>query len=55
MHTAWCLLRELAQDTHYWMMHGIGLFAAHLSDAAMHAGTRLAVLEAVKSRDNHVR
>jgi 5-methylthioadenosine/S-adenosylhomocysteine deaminase len=49
MHTAWCLLRGLAQDTRYWMMHGLGPFSTHLSRAAMDAGTRLAVLEAVKA------
>jgi 5-methylthioadenosine/S-adenosylhomocysteine deaminase len=49
MHTAWCLLRGLAQDTSYWMMHGLGPFSAHLSPAAMETGTRLAVLEAVRA------
>jgi 5-methylthioadenosine/S-adenosylhomocysteine deaminase len=49
MHTAWCLLRGLAQDTRYWMMHGIGPFNAHVSQPAMDAGTRLAVLEAAKA------
>ena len=49
MHTAWGLLRGLAQDTCYWMMHGLGPFTAHLPQAAMDAGTRLAVLEAVKA------
>jgi 5-methylthioadenosine/S-adenosylhomocysteine deaminase len=49
MHTAWCLLRGLAQDTRYWMMHGLGPFTAHISPAAMEAGTRLAVLEAVRA------
>ena len=49
MHTAWGLLRGLAQDTRYWMMHGIGPFTSHLSPAAIDAGTRLAVLEAVKA------
>src|SRR4051812_5956499 len=45
MHTAWCLLRGLAQDTHNWMMHGLGPFTAQTSAEAMDAGTRLAVLE----------
>jgi 5-methylthioadenosine/S-adenosylhomocysteine deaminase len=49
VHTAWCLLRGLAQDTRFWMMHGIGPFTPHLSAAAIDAGTRLAVLEAVKA------
>jgi 5-methylthioadenosine/S-adenosylhomocysteine deaminase len=49
MHTAMCLLRGLAQDTSYWMMHGLGPFSPHLTPAAMEAGTRLAVLEAVKA------
>lgn len=49
MHTAMCLLRGLAQDTQYWMMHGVGPFSQHLSAEAMAAGTRLAVLEAVKA------
>jgi 5-methylthioadenosine/S-adenosylhomocysteine deaminase len=49
MHTGMCLLRGLAQDTHHWMMHGVGPFSAHLSPQAMDAGTRLAVLEAVRA------
>jgi 5-methylthioadenosine/S-adenosylhomocysteine deaminase len=49
MHTAWCLLRGLAQDTRYWMMHGLGPFSTHTTQPAMEAGTRLAVLEAVKA------
>jgi 5-methylthioadenosine/S-adenosylhomocysteine deaminase len=49
MHTAWCLLRGLAQDTRNWMMHGLGPFSAQLSPEAMDAGTRLAVVEAVKA------
>jgi 5-methylthioadenosine/S-adenosylhomocysteine deaminase len=49
MHTAWCLLRGLAQDTRYWMMHGLGPFTQHVSQVAMDAGSRLAVLEAVKA------
>lgn len=49
MHTAQCLLRGLAQDTRHWMMHGIGPFSPHVSQAAMEAGTRLAVLEGVKA------
>ena len=49
LHTAMCLLRGLAQDTRSWMMHGLGPFIAQLSQRAMDAGTRLAVLEAVKA------
>jgi 5-methylthioadenosine/S-adenosylhomocysteine deaminase len=49
MHTAMCLMRGLAQDVGYWMMHGVGPFSTHLAQAAMNAGTRLAVLEAIKA------
>src|SRR5262245_28555146 len=49
MHTAMCLLRGLAQDTRYWMMHGVGPFSAHLSSEAMHAGSQLAMLEGLKA------
>ncbi len=49
MHTAMALLRGLAQDTRNWMMYGLGPFSAQLSEAAMAAGTRLAVIEALKA------
>jgi 5-methylthioadenosine/S-adenosylhomocysteine deaminase len=49
MHTAMCLLRGLAQDTRHWMMYGVGPFSAHLSPAAMAAGSRLAMVEGLKA------
>ncbi len=49
MHTALALLRGLAQDTRHWMMYGLGPFNAHLSEEAMAAGTRLAMVEAIKA------
>jgi 5-methylthioadenosine/S-adenosylhomocysteine deaminase len=49
MHTAMCLLRGLAQDTRHWMMYGVGPFSAHLSPAAMDAGTQLAIVEGLKA------
>ncbi|HEY1294961.1 MAG TPA: amidohydrolase family protein [Chloroflexota bacterium] len=47
MHTGMALLRGLAQDTRYWMMHGVGPFTAHLDAQAMDAGSRLAIVEAL--------
>ncbi|HLZ31079.1 MAG TPA: amidohydrolase family protein [Chloroflexota bacterium] len=49
MHTAWCLLRGLAQDTRHWMMYGLSPFSAHLAPEAMEAGSQLAILEGHKS------
>src|SRR5262252_4234799 len=47
LHTGLALLRGLAQDTRHWMMHGLGPFSARLDAAAMDAGSRLAIVEAL--------
>ena len=49
MHTGLALLRGLAQDTRRWMMQGLGPFQAHLDAAAMDAGSRLAIVEALRA------
>jgi 5-methylthioadenosine/S-adenosylhomocysteine deaminase len=49
MHTGMALLRGLAQDTSRWMMHGVGPFTPHLDTQAMDAGSRLAIVEALRS------
>ncbi len=49
MHTAYCLLRGLAQDTAHWMMSGLGPFSRQLTSEAMDAGSRLAIVEAVRN------
>jgi 5-methylthioadenosine/S-adenosylhomocysteine deaminase len=48
MHTGMALLRGLAQDTRRWMMHGVGPFSLHLTPEAMDAGSRLAIVEALR-------
>src|SRR5262245_52856190 len=48
MHTGMALLRGLAQDTRNWMMHGVGPFSAHLSAEDADAGSRLAIVEALR-------
>lgn len=49
MHTGLCVLRGLAQDTNFWMMYGLGPFAAALTPEAMEAGSQLAIVEAVRN------
>ena len=49
MHTHLAILRGLAQDTKHWMLHGVGPFAPYVTEAAAEAGTRLAVVEALRS------
>ena len=51
MHTGMGILRGLAQDTNYWMMYGLGPFADALdrNDRARNAGSRLAIIEAVRN------
>jgi 5-methylthioadenosine/S-adenosylhomocysteine deaminase len=49
MHTGMALLRGLAQDTRYWMMYGVGPFSQHLSSYGMDAGSRLAIVEALRA------
>ncbi len=49
MHTPLAILRGLAQDTNYWMMYGLGPFSAVASSEAMLAGSRLAIIEAIRT------
>ena len=49
MHTGDCILRGLAQDTGYWMMYGLQPFMNGSTDKQREAGSRLAILEAVRS------
>lgn len=49
MHTPLAVLRGLAQDTNYWMMYGLGPFSAVATRDAMLAGSRLAIIEAVRA------
>ena len=49
MHTGMALLRGLAQDTRHWMMSGVGPFSLHLTPEAMDAGSRLAIVEALRA------
>jgi 5-methylthioadenosine/S-adenosylhomocysteine deaminase len=49
IHTGLALLRGLAQDTRHWMMQGLGPFSVHLDAAAMQAGSRLAIVEALRA------
>lgn len=49
MHTSWAVLRGLAQDTNNWMMYGLGPFSNVTTEASRLAGSRLAVIEAVRN------
>lgn len=49
MHTAWAVARGVAQDVAHWMQLGLAPFARHLLPAIALAGTRLNVLEALRS------
>lgn len=49
MHTGLAILRGLAQDTRNWMMDGLGPFIGLAGGAAAQAGSRLAVVEAVRA------
>lgn len=49
MHTRYAVVRGVAQDVGHWMQQGLAPFAKHLDDAASAAGTRLNVLEAMRS------
>jgi 5-methylthioadenosine/S-adenosylhomocysteine deaminase len=48
MHTGLGLLRGLAQDIRRWMMAGVAPVAGYLDTAASAAGSRLAIVEAVR-------
>ena len=49
MHTGDCILRGLAQDTGYWMMYGLQPFMNGCNSTQREAGSRLAIVEALKS------
>jgi 5-methylthioadenosine/S-adenosylhomocysteine deaminase len=49
MHSHWTIGRGVAQDIHHWMQKGLAPYAAHLAPEAALAGTRLALLEAVRA------
>jgi 5-methylthioadenosine/S-adenosylhomocysteine deaminase len=49
MHMHLALLRGLAQDTRNWMLYGVGPFVPHLTAEARLAGSKLAVVEALKA------
>ena len=49
MHTGYAVLRGLAQDTRHWMMYGLQPFSQQLTPEAMLAGSRLAIVEALKN------
>lgn len=49
MHTPLCILRGLAQDTNYWMMYGLQPFSNALTEEAAFAGSKLAIIEAIKA------
>lgn len=49
MHTSLAILRGLAQDTNNWMMYGLGPFSNVTTPAASLAGSRLAIIEAVRN------
>lgn len=49
MHTALCIARGLAQDTNNWMMHGLQPFDNVITNEARDAGSKLAIIEAVRA------
>jgi len=49
MHTSLAILRGLAQDTNYWMMYGLQPFNNVTTAEANLAGSKLAIIEAIKS------
>jgi 5-methylthioadenosine/S-adenosylhomocysteine deaminase len=49
MHTGLCILRGLAQDTNNWMMYGLQPFNNVISMEEKDAGSKVAIIEAVKS------
>lgn len=49
MHTPWAVVRGVAQDVANWMQKGLAPYARHITPQAMNAGTRLAILEAVRN------
>ena len=49
MHTALAIARGVAQDVAHWMQKGLAPFSRHITPQAALAGTRLNLLEALKS------
>jgi len=49
MHTGDNIMRGLAQDTSHWMMYGLQPFDNVVSDDELDAGSRLAIIEAIKA------
>jgi 5-methylthioadenosine/S-adenosylhomocysteine deaminase len=49
MHTPLAIVRGVAQDVSNWMQRALAPYSRHLTPAAMVAGTRLNVIEALKS------
>ncbi|WMJ77075.1 MULTISPECIES: amidohydrolase family protein [unclassified Sedimentibacter] len=49
MHTACNVMRGLAQDTNNWMMYGLQPFDNAVNDDERDAGSRVAIIEAVKA------
>ena len=49
MHTACNIMRGLAQDTNSWMMFGLQPFDNVVNDEERDAGSRVAILEAIRA------
>lgn len=49
MHTGLAIMRGLAQDTNNWMMYGLQPFDNVLTEGEKNAGSRLGIMEAIKS------
>ncbi len=49
MHTGLAILRGLAQDTSHWMMYGLQPFSAATTAEAGLAGSKLAIIEAIRA------
>ena len=49
MHTPYAVVRGVAQDVAHWMQRGLAVYSRHLLPAASLAGTRLNVLEALRT------
>lgn len=49
MHTACNVMRGLAQDTNHWMMYGLQPFDNAVKDVERDAGSRVAIIEAIKA------
>lgn len=49
MHTGLAIMRGLAQDTSNWMMYGLQPFDNAVSEEERNAGSRLAIIEAIRA------